>query len=115
MHVAVRGGVAAVATLIFLGGIVGLAAGGQATAAGSWALIVGGAGILAVTLERGRYRSEQAEHASAPTGPGGGETDGPLEGRFQRTAELFVDPTTGHRMRVWIDPTTGERRYRAEG
>ena len=115
MHVAVRGLVAAVATLIFLGGIVGLTAGGQASVAGFWALVIGGAGILAVTLERGRYRSEQAERASSPAGPGGGETDAPLEGRFQRTAELFVDPTSGHRMRVWIDPSTGERRYRSEG
>ena len=51
-----------------------------------------------------------------PPGPGGGETPGgPLEPRFRPTAEVFVDPTTGHRMRVLVDPRTGERRYVAEG
>jgi hypothetical protein len=38
-----------------------------------------------------------------------------MDQRFRRTDELFVDPTTGHTMRVWLDPSTGERRYRAEG
>jgi hypothetical protein len=38
-----------------------------------------------------------------------------MEPRFQRTSEVFVDPTSGRRMRVWIDPGSGERRYRAEG
>jgi hypothetical protein len=37
-----------------------------------------------------------------------------MEPRFQRTDELFADPTTSHVMRVWLDPATGERRYRAE-
>ena len=41
--------------------------------------------------------------------------DGALEPRFRPTAEVFVDPTTGHRMRVLVDPRTGERRYVAEG
>jgi hypothetical protein len=30
------------------------------------------------------------------------------------TEEVFVDPQTGKRMRVWYDPATGEREYRAE-
>jgi hypothetical protein len=40
---------------------------------------------------------------------------GPLEARFKPTGELFVDPTSGQRMRVVIDPSNGERRYIAEG
>jgi hypothetical protein len=28
---------------------------------------------------------------------------------------VFIDPTSGHRMRVLVDPTSGERRYVAEG
>ncbi|HWD84988.1 MAG TPA: hypothetical protein VG321_04500 [Solirubrobacteraceae bacterium] len=32
----------------------------------------------------------------------------------QRTAEVFVDPETGRRMRVWYDPGTGRREYRPE-
>ena len=34
--------------------------------------------------------------------------------RFQTTAELFRDPTTGRVTRVYADPRTGERRYRSE-
>ena len=30
------------------------------------------------------------------------------------TSVRFIDPTSGHRMRVWLDPASGERRYRAE-
>jgi hypothetical protein len=30
------------------------------------------------------------------------------------TAEVFIDPATGARMRVWYDPATGEREYRPE-
>jgi hypothetical protein len=32
----------------------------------------------------------------------------------QRTDEVFVDPETGKRMRVWYDPATGQREYRAD-
>ena len=30
------------------------------------------------------------------------------------TSEVFTDPATGQRMRVWYDPATGDRDYRAE-
>jgi hypothetical protein len=30
------------------------------------------------------------------------------------TDEVFADPTTGERMRVWFDPHTGRRVYRPE-
>jgi hypothetical protein len=30
------------------------------------------------------------------------------------TGEVFNDPNTGKRMRVWYDPATGDREYRAE-
>jgi hypothetical protein len=33
---------------------------------------------------------------------------------FQPTDELFVDPTSGQRLRVYLDPATGERRYYAD-
>ena len=82
-------------------------------AAGLWWVFMGGVLVAAVALERQRYRSTSAERANAPAGPGGGET-APLEPRFQPTAEVFVDPTSGHRMRVLVDPSTGERRYVAE-
>lgn len=35
-------------------------------------------------------------------------------GASQPTNEVFTDPNTGRRMRVWYDPSTGRREYRAE-
>ena len=71
--------------------------------------------IVGALIERMRYRSAAADAASDPPGPGGGEPlDQPMDARFRRTEERFVDPTTDTPMRVWIDPSTGERRYRAE-
>jgi hypothetical protein len=32
----------------------------------------------------------------------------------QATDEVFVDPQSGQRMRVWYDPATGQREYRPE-
>ena len=32
----------------------------------------------------------------------------------QPTSEVFIDPATGRRMRVWYDPKTGQREYRPE-
>lgn len=32
----------------------------------------------------------------------------------QPTSEVFTDPDTGKRTRVWYNPATGEREYRAE-
>lgn len=71
--------------------------------------------VVIVTIERHRYRSEHAERTNEPAGPGGGEPPGAVDGRFRPTSELFIDPTTGQRMRVVIDPANGERRYIAEG
>jgi len=34
----------------------------------------------------------------------------PAEG-WRRTDEVFVDPTTNRRMRVWIDPVDASRHY----
>jgi hypothetical protein len=82
---------------------------GLITAAIGVALIVG------ALIERMRYRSASAEFGAAAPGPGGGEpTDQPMDPRFRRTDERFIDPTTSTSMRVWLDPATGERRYRAE-
>jgi hypothetical protein len=30
------------------------------------------------------------------------------------TDEVFIDPASGQRTRVWYDPETGQREYRAE-
>ena len=97
-------------------GLVAIATMPGAAVAGLWWVAVGGFVVVAVAAERQRYRSEAAERTNAQPGPGGGERAGEmLEPRFRVTAEAFVDPTTGHRMRVLVDPATGERRYVAEG
>lgn len=36
------------------------------------------------------------------------------EGNFKPTSEVFIDPTTGKRTRVYEDPSTGKRQYRDE-
>jgi hypothetical protein len=98
--------------LMILGGFVALAVG--AWPGGLWAILVGGVAIVAVVLERSRYRSGAAERHAADPGPGGGEPARPGP-PFRPTEEVFVDPTSGHRLRVYLDPATGERRYFAEG
>lgn len=95
--------------------LVGLAAVATgAWANGIWAIVAGGVVVLAVVLERSRYRSEAAERSDAAPGPGGGEPLVP-QAPFRPTDEVFVDPTSGHRLRVYVNPATGERRYHAEG
>ena len=107
----VRVVVGVLAALLTLGGLVGLVAG--AWADGLWAAVTGAVVLVAVTLERTRYRSEAAERSPGAAGPGGGEPTMPLA-PFRPTDELFVDPTSGQRLRVYLDPATGERRYYAD-
>lgn len=68
--------------------------------AGLWALVVGGVLIGVAVFEASRYRGS-ADRSERPAG-------------FQPTDEVFVDPSTGARTRVWFDPRTGERRYEPE-
>ena len=115
MGVVVRGLVVAFGLTLMVLGLGWIVSAKEAWAAGlSW-VAIGGFLVLAVAFERQRYRSEAAEKANVPAGPGGGEKrDELLEPRFRPTAEVFIDPTTGHRMRVLADPDSGERRYVAE-
>jgi hypothetical protein len=88
---------------------------GPGTIIGIYTVVMGLVLVVAALIERVRYRADPVDRSSPPIGPGGGEpVDEPLEPRFQRTQEVFVDPTSGLRMRVWLDPASGERRYRAE-
>lgn len=111
---------ATVRTLLAVGGLVVFGTGLMVLVLGEvgpglWTMIIGGALATAGIYERRRYRSAEAELASDATGPGGGEPPGErIDPRFRPTDEVFVDPTTGHKMRVLVDPRTGERRYRAE-
>jgi hypothetical protein len=103
-----------IGTLMVLAGL-GLVGTGSFGGTGLWLTVLGAAIVVAVVIERQRYRSEAADRTFEPIGPGGGEPPGSIEPRFRPTDELFVDPTTGHQMRVHVDPRTGERRYVAEG
>ncbi len=65
-----------------------------------WVALGGAVLAVAAFYEHGRYRAAL------------GMQD---RGRFRRTEEVFTDPTTGQRTRVWFDPDSGERDYRPEG
>ena len=106
--------IAAVATLVLLGGLGLIAIGGSSAISGLWLVIAAAVVLVAVAIERNRYRSEATERSFESAGPGGGEPAGPLDPRFRRTDETFVDPTTGVTMRVFVDRGNGERRYVAE-
>ena len=111
----IRGLAVVVGALAVLGGLVAVSIGGAPALSGAWAVVFGLVILAAAILERGRYRSAHAEATSERPGPGGGEPpNADLDGRFRRTDERFVDPTSGRTMRVWLDPASGERRYRAE-
>jgi hypothetical protein len=57
------------------------------------------AGIVIALLGWDRYRGNRKS--------AGGDDSQP-------TAEVFIDPATGKRTRVWYNPVTGQREYRAE-
>ena len=101
------------AALLILAGVALLGSIGPGSG-GLMFVILGGAAMVVLLFERTRYRSEAAERGGQPIGPGGGEPPGALEPRFAPTTEVFVDPTSQRRMRVFADPRTGERRYVAE-
>jgi hypothetical protein len=57
-------------------------------------------GVVIAIFGWDRYRGNRK---SAGTGSGS-----------EATSEVFIDPATGKRMRVWYDPATGDREYRPE-
>jgi hypothetical protein len=105
---------AVVGLLLLVGGVGVGTLGGGAIVGGIWMIASGTVLLLVAAVEVMRYRSEAAEANRATPGPGGGETGRP-EARFKPTDEVFVDPTSQRRMRVYTDGRTGERRYVAEG
>jgi hypothetical protein len=64
-------------------------------APGWQALAIGAIILIGTLFERWRYR----------------RIEEPLNGRWQRTDEQFIDPSTGDPVEVMFDPRTGERRY----
>jgi len=63
-------------------------------------LVVVVAGIVIALLGWDRYRGNRKSVSDASAS--------------QPTGEVFIDPETGRRMRVWYDPSTGKREYRPE-
>ncbi len=112
LHRTVQALAFAAGALVLLFGL-GLAVGRVDVVSGAWLVLLGTGIMLAALLQRTRYRSLAGERLNLEPGPGGGEFATP-EPRFRPTDEVFVDPGSGRRMRVFADPRTGERRYLAE-
>ena len=90
-----RGLVMGCGLLTAVGGLLLIVAGPGYVLLGLITLAIGAGLMVAALVERLRYRSADSERQASPPGPGGGEpTDRPMEPRFQRTDERFVDPTT---------------------
>jgi hypothetical protein len=112
----VRGALVVIGVLLMFGGLVLIMSASGLALAGLQLVAMGAFLVVVIAIERQRYRSAAAEETNATPGPGGGEPgEGPLDPRFRPTAEVFIDPTSGRRMRVVVDPANGERRYVAEG
>ncbi|MGH9054339.1 MAG: hypothetical protein ACRDYY_00505 [Acidimicrobiales bacterium] len=62
------------------------------------AVVIVGVVIAAVGWDRYRGNQRTASNGDA----------------WQPTSEVFLDPETGRRTRVWYEPTTGKRVYRPE-
>ena len=115
MSAVIRGALVVVGILMMFGGLVLIVSGAALAIPGLELFALGAFLVVVIAVERSRYRSDSAERSNATPGPGGGEpAGGPLEPRFRPTGEVFIDPTSGHRMRVVVDPSSGERRYVAE-
>jgi hypothetical protein len=115
MSTVVRGALVVLGLLSMLAGLAIIVAVPGVGIAGLQLVGFGAFLVVIVTIERHRYRSGTAERTRAEPGPGGGEpAGGALEPRFRPTSEMFIDPTTGLRMRVVVDPSSGERRYISE-
>lgn len=63
-------------------------------------LVVVVAGIVIALFGWDRYRGNRKNASS--------------DSASQPTSEVFIDPETGRRTRVWYDPTTGQREYRPD-
>ena len=113
MFTTLRFVVGTAAALLLAAGVAVIVFGGVPGLSGLWLVGMGAIGLIAVALERTRYRSEDAERRGQDAGIAGIDGD-PLDPRFRPTDERFVDPTTRQAVRVWVDPASGERRYRLD-
>ena len=89
-----RGVLIAIGVVALLCGLIALASGAFPPAAifGIWGILL----VVGTVFERVTYKETHADT------PGAG---------WVRTAERFIDDTTGRNITVYIEPKTGERRY----
>jgi hypothetical protein len=113
MMPAMRLVIGAASFVALIAGLLVAMMGGVDGLSGLWLMVLGAAGLIGITFERMRYRSEAAERSGEAPGPAGVDP-GPPDPRFRPTEERFVDPTTRQQLRVWVDPASGERRYRLD-
>ena len=107
--------IAAFCVLFIVGAVAILVNAREAWVVAVLLILMAVGGFAALVLERTRYRSARAEPPPGQArSPGGERPDQPIGHTFEATDEIFVDPTSGRRMRVFQDPSTGERRYRPE-
>ncbi|MDQ1680225.1 MAG: hypothetical protein QOI42_1084 [Frankiaceae bacterium] len=66
---------------------------------GLWVLIWVGVGVVVVVAIGMSFFVRRHGEEAAP------------RAHWQRTDEVFVDPTTNRLMRVWVDRASGERHY----
>jgi hypothetical protein len=69
-----------------------------------WLLASAAVLIVVALAERERYASARPGEPPDETAADG----------LRATDEVFDDPTTGRRTRVWFDPHTGRRAYRPD-
>lgn len=60
-------------------------------------------GIVTALFGLDRYRGSRKSTSGSTSGSGAQPTD-----------EVFIDPETGRKMRVWYDQLSGKREYRPE-
>jgi len=68
-------------------------------------------GFVTALFGLDRYRGSRKSSAGSADGAGG---PGNAGSAAQPTDEVFIDPETGRKMRVWYDQRSGQREYRPE-
>ena len=94
-HRYLRHGLPIIAVLVLVVAFINLLSGGRNF---PLAIVVTAVVVLLIVFEVRHY------HPSVQRG----------HGRWQKTDETFIDPTSGERMRVYFNPETGQRDYRRE-
>ena len=100
---------------LLIAGLGLIAIGARSPASPASGLTIVGAVLSSPSsIERQRYRSEEADRSFEPVGPGGGEPTGSARAAVPPDRRDVRRPDDGVTMRVYVDRRTGERRYVAD-